>query len=260
MPCPRHAGAFSSGCRSPPPEQSLAVTPAPGQRTGTAHRVRARWRPGPGQCSAPGPSARIFVAQPLRSIAPSSSPAAGKGHWRTSGGGAAGGTLARAVRRPSHPCAFTLGQDAHPLPALFLFCVSLISTASLLQRPHSYFSPACRFVPVPPRSFSSLSLFLSLSLCVGLSPQPPGSPTPSSVPADSSWVHTCPQRSGLTKSPLSGCMWGYRKDPPHCHLNGPGLGGVVFPWPRWGGGCRCPRHQDNSRRRRWINGFSARRG
>lgn len=77
--------------------------PSSGQGAGTVHRAPAPRRPGPGPRSALGPSARFFVARPQRSIAPSPSPAAGKGHPRTGGGGAARGTLARAARRPSHP-------------------------------------------------------------------------------------------------------------------------------------------------------------
>lgn len=217
-----------------------AVPPAPGQRARVARWVRARWRPEPGWCSAPGPSARIFVVQPLRSIAPSPSPAAGKGHRRTGGGGEARGNLVlRSRERPSHPClspsgAFAIDRGAHSparLAFLFLFYVSLMSTFSLSAQPDTYlffaFSP---FLSRPSSFFLlSVTLFVSQPGCLSHSaPSPPGDSTPSSLPADNSWVHTCPQRGGLTKPPSLGCMWGCRKAP-HCHFQGPGCEGWSSP-------------------------------
>lgn len=167
------------------------------------------------RASSPGPNARIFVARPPRSIAPSPSPAAGKGHPRTDGGGAARGTLARALWRPSHPSlppagAFAPGRVRAPLPALLLCFVSFLpplfkTTLSL------YFLLALRFSPVPPHSFSfsrSLSLFVSLCLCVSVSltptfsPHYPGDPTPSALPADNSWVHTPTPGEAVWPGPL----------------------------------------------------------
>lgn len=89
-----------------------------GGREGTA--FPAPWRPGPGPRSAPGPSARFFVARPSRSIAPSPSPAAGKGHPRTGGGGEAPGTLGGLHTPTSARPALVPG--ARPLPALPPVC------------------------------------------------------------------------------------------------------------------------------------------
>lgn len=186
---PRPAVAVSSGCHSPLPQTGPAVPPAPRQRARAARWVRARRRPGPGWCSAPGPSALIFVVQPLRSIAPSPSPAAGKGHRRTGGGGEARGTLvlrSSGLHTPAcRPLERLLWAWMHtPLPALlFCFCfyVSLISPFSLSARPDIYLFFACSPFFSRPASFFLLSVTLSVSqpLCLSHSaPSPSGDPTP----------------------------------------------------------------------------------
>lgn len=186
---PRSAAAVSSGCHTPPPERAPDCAPSSRQRTGTVHPAPARRRPGPGPRSALGPSARFFVARPQRSIAPSPSPAAGKGHPRTGGGGAARGTLARAARRPSHPgrpsalpgC-FWL-REGPPARLAFPFCVSLISTSFCRDRLASvYFSLALLlllFLVLSPTLRHSLRLSLRLTL----SPRPPGDHAPSPPPS-----------------------------------------------------------------------------
>lgn len=205
--CPRRAAAVPSGSHSPPPEEPPAALPAPrrepGPRTGRGPR-----RPGPGPRSALGPSARFFVARPQRSIAPSPAPAAGKGHPRTGGGGAAPGTLAREARRPSHPgqrgC-FWLGSA--PSCLAFPFCVSLIS-ACLSGQTAVYHSLALVLLLLLVLS-STLRCSVHLSLSGWLSaPGPLGTAIPSPLPADNSWVHTCPQRGRLARPASPGCLWG----------------------------------------------------
>lgn len=222
--------------------------------------------------STPGPSARIFVARPPRSIAPSPSPAVGKGHPRTGGGGAARGTLVRTVPRPSYagllPAgAFAFGPGPRPAARLSsLFCVSLIS---LSKQPGIFLFFACSpFFSCSSSSFLllyvSLSFCLSLCFCVSvsltltLSPYHPGEPTPTSLPADNSCVHTCPQRGGLAR-PFSWVHVGLQESPP-LSLQWAWLGRGFFPWPHWGGGCSHPSRGDNSCRGRWIDCFSAYRG
>lgn len=164
-----------------------AVPPAPGQRARAARWVRARWRPGPGWCSAPGPSARIFVVQPLRSIAPSPSPAAGKGHRRTGGGGEARETLVlRSRERPSNPACrplerLFLAWVYTPLPALLsCFCFMFLSFLPSLSAQHDiYLFFACSpFLSRPSWFFLlSVTLFVSQPLCLSHSaPSPPWGP------------------------------------------------------------------------------------
>lgn len=79
----------------------------------------------------------------------------------------------------------------------------------------------------------SLFLFLSLCPCVSvsltltLSPHHPGDPTSSSLPADNSWVHTCPQKGGLAR-PFSWVHVVLQECPP-LPLQWAWLGGGSFP-------------------------------
>lgn len=178
MPSPGRAAALGWGRHSPPPEKPLAPLPAPGRGPGPCTRLPARRRPGPGPRSALGPSARFFVARPRRSIAPSPSPAAGKGHPRTGGGGAA--------RRPSHPGRppalrgrFWPGRAHSCRPCLSVPCFPPFYLCLSGQTGfYLFFAGSCfssRFLPTLSPSLRR-ALFLSLSLTRTLSPRPPWGP------------------------------------------------------------------------------------
>lgn len=133
------------GCSPDVPPLSAQVPPPP---NGPSLRLRSggRWEPctehrrlrsqSRAPRSAPGPSARFFVAGPPRSIAPSPS-----GHSKVTreraGGGAAPGDPRPGGLHPSRPAALParllLARVRAPgtPPLLFPFCVSLISTLSV---------------------------------------------------------------------------------------------------------------------------------
>lgn len=134
--------------------------------------------------SAPGPRAHIFVARPPRSIAPSPSPAAGKGHPRAGGEEAAPGTLvARSggLHTQAWPPA-GLSPALAPAPAPQLrFCASLISASALLARPGVLFFARSSFFSGSPSFFLFLCqcLFVALVPCLShtdIQPPPPWGP------------------------------------------------------------------------------------
>lgn len=223
----------------------------PGQNAGTMHRAPEPWRPGPGPRAAPGPSARFFVAGPPRSIAPSPSPAAGKGHPRTGGGGAARGTLGprgqeaftpQRAASPARVCSW-LGC-AHPSGLSCPLCVSVVSTSLSVGEDWHLFLARSSFSSRSPSSLSSLSRSLSIPLPLSQSltltdahlPPPSQLTTARSTPAPS-------QRGvGWGGGPLLPGVWGCRRAPTLTIVAWLGVGGASFPG-RSGEGMQPPQPQ-----------------
>lgn len=235
-------------------------------RAPTAGAVAAR-------ASSPGPNARIFVARPPRSIAPSPSPAAGKGHPRTGGGGAARGTLARALWSPSHPSlppagAFAPGRVRAPLSAV-LFCFVFHFYLLSFRQPYLLFFLCLFSVFLLLLLILSPSLchflFLSLSASVSLSHSHRhsalttlGTPLPPPSQLTTAGSTHLPLERRFGQAPFSWVQVGLQESPP-LSPQWAWLGGV-FSWLHRGGGCSHPSRRDNSCRRHWIDCFFAHRG
>ena len=155
-----------------PPNGPSLLLPLRGQSVGTVHRTPAPPQPEPGPRSAPGPSARFFVAGPPRSIAPSPLRPLAKVTRERAGEGRPGGPAARRPSHPSRPAALParllLARVRAPNPPLFSIlcfshfyslCRGKLVSISLLD-PHF---PPCLILPRPLCPAPSLPLSASSS-------------------------------------------------------------------------------------------------
>lgn len=167
--CVWRVGGVTQTCRRsqlgvppPPPERPLAAPPAPRAecRNRTPNTGASAARAGP--ALSPRPQRALLCSWASAIDSPLPPPAAGKGHSRTGGGGAAPGTRG--------PEAFTPQPPRCPpravAPASLFHFVFLSFLLSLSGQTGIYFFARSTFSSLSHSSSSSLSCSLSTSLCL----------------------------------------------------------------------------------------------